>query len=98
VNRAASVARRWRLIHRRNELNPYVYVLSTLPTAASGNIELAALAAVLQLLGEAYSSGFTRGAGNNEFDYVVRAVNAKFGATHPVAYRLAQIVGDKLGK
>jgi hypothetical protein len=79
-------------------MNPYVYVLNILPTAASGNIELAALAAVLQLMGEAYSSGFTRGPANNEFDYVVRAINAKFGPTHPVAYRLAQIVGDKLGK
>ncbi len=77
-------------------MNPYSFVLTFIPTAASGNIELAALRAVLELMGEAYSSGFTRGVGNNEFDYVVRAVNTRFGATHPVAYRTQQLFQGRL--
>jgi hypothetical protein len=79
-------------------LHPYSFVLATIPTATSGNIEMAALRAVLELMGEAYSSGFVRGPGVNEFDYVVGAVNTRFGATHPVASRIAQLFQSRLGK
>ena len=77
-------------------MNPYSYVLTIFP--AAGNIENAALAAVVQLMGEAYSSGFVQGPGNNPFDYVSRQVNAKFGPAHPVASRLAVLFGQYLGK
>lgn len=78
-------------------MNPYSFVLATIPTVESGNIEMAALRAVLQLMGEAYSSGFTRGP-DNEFDYVVCAVNLKFGPAHPVSYRVATMFQHRLGR
>ena len=78
-------------------MNPFSYVISATPIGSAGNVEAAAVLAVLQLRAEAYSSGFTRGPGNNEFDYVVRDLRAKFGDSALVVY-LTRIYSANLGK
>jgi len=79
------------------QLNPYSYVLSATPIGSAGNVESSAILAVLQLCAENYSSGFTRGPANNEFDYVVRDLRNKFGDS-PLVVHLTRMYSAYLGK
>jgi hypothetical protein len=79
-------------------MNPYHAPLAQLQDTLAHNFEAAACSAVLTLMATAYSSGFVRGPGNNEYDYSVRQVNATLGVDHPVARKIASIFQGKLGQ
>lgn len=85
-------------------MNPYLFVRDSIfPTLPTG-IENDALYCLLSLASDGYSSGFTRGPANNEFDYVVRTLTVRFNATpastptpSPAILKLKNIVGGRLG-
>lgn len=78
-------------------MNPYTHALAALG-GLGGNFEYNAVVAILTLMGEAYSSGWTRGPGNSEFDYVTREVAAKFGELNPVTKEVRRMFAGKLGR
>jgi hypothetical protein len=81
---------------KENQMNPFHTPLAQLRDSLAHNFEAAALSAVLTLMADAYSSGFVRGPGNNEYDYSVRAVRDKFGADNMIALKLASVFQVKL--
>jgi hypothetical protein len=78
-------------------MNPFSYVIASTPIGSSGNVEAAAILAVLQLREEAYTSGFTRGPANSEWDYVIRDLRSKFGDSALVVH-LSRMFAAHLGK
>ena len=79
-------------------MNPYRFVISNLSPNVFQNLELTLLICVLELMSDAYSSGFVRGPGNNEYDYVVREIQARFGVDHIVSRRFVTLFGMRLGQ
>lgn len=86
-------------------MNPYLFVRDSLFSARPTGIEMDALYSLLSLAADAYVSGFTRGPANNEFDYVVRALTARFNTTpastptpSPAILKLRQLCGVRLGQ
>lgn len=79
-------------------MNPYSYVISGISPTVLVSLEMAALVCILQLFADAYVSGYTRGPANNEHDFVVRQIQAKFGADHIVSKRFVTLFASYLGK
>lgn len=86
-------------------MNPFSFVRDSLfPTRPTG-VELDGVYAMLTLAADAYSSGFTRGPANNEYDYVVRELTARFNVTpastptpSPAVLKLQQLCAGRLGR
>ena len=86
-------------------MNPYLFVRDSLFSARPSGIENDGIYALLSLAADAYSSGFVRGPANNEYDYVVRELTARFNVTpastptpSPAILKLQQICGPRLGQ
>jgi hypothetical protein len=78
-------------------MNPFQFVLLSNFATPPTDVEMSGIAAVLELCAEAYGSGFVRGPGTNEHDYVVRWLRTRFGDT-PMVVRFTQMVAEQLGK
>ena len=64
-------------------MNPYQTIIaSAYGDKPPTNVEQAGLHAVLSLLSDAYSSGYT--SGTNRYHYAVGAIRSRFGESHPM--------------
>ena len=86
-------------------MNPYLFTRDSLFAAHPTGVELDAIYAMLTLAADAYTPGdFVRGPANNEFDFVIRTLTARFSTSastptpSPAILKLQQLCSSRLGQ